>query len=289
MKESKAQVWGLITPTLFLMIFIGVIPVIYILYLSVFRYSVFARTPFTYIGFDNFRKLVFDESFLRPLTLSLSFVAISCGIQLPLGMFIANLLTQNFRGKGIFRTIMSLPLAMAPISIGSIWTLLTNPDIGPLTYLFNRLGIIYNIGENAFQAYSTIVVMDAWHWTPFVTLTLMAGLTALPNQPYEAALVDGAGRWQTFWYVTIPLLKPVILTTMFIRIMDALRIFDEVWFLTGGGPGTATRFASLHLVRLALRSRDYGYSSAMSLFLLYLTIIICWLLLTFITTSREER
>jgi multiple sugar transport system permease protein len=115
----------------------------------------------------------------------------------------------------------------------------------------------------------------------------MAGLSALPKQPYEAALVDGASRWQVFRYITIPLLKPVILTTLFIRIMDTFRVFDEVWMLTSGGPGTATRYVSIHLVRLVLQSMEYGYSSAMSLFLLYLTIVMCWLLMTFISSSQE--
>jgi multiple sugar transport system permease protein len=286
-KENRRQVWGLIAPTLFLMIFIGVIPVIYVIYLSAFKYNVFAKVPFRYAGFDNFRKLVFDPDFLKSLRLGLIFVALCCGIELPLGLLIANLLTMNFKGKGIFRTIMTLPLAMAPISIGSIWVLITNPDFGPLPFLFRKIGVEYNMGINANQAFFTTVLVDIWHWTPFVVLTFMAGLTSLPNQPFEAALVDGANRWQTFRYVTIPLLKPVILTTLFIRVMDTFRIFDEVWMLTSGGPGTATRYVSIHLVRLVLQSMEYGYSSAMSLFLLYLTIIICFLLLTFISSSRE--
>lgn len=140
---------------------------------------------------------------------------------------------------------------------------------------------------NPTQAFFTTVLVDIWHWTPFVVLTFMAGLSALPKQPYEAALVDGANRWQVFRYITIPLLKPVILTTLFIRIMDTFRVFDEVWMLTSGGPGTATRYVSIHLVRLVLQSMEYGYSSAMSLFLLYLTIVMCWLLMTFISSSQE--
>ncbi len=153
---------------------------------------------------------------------------------------------------------------------------------------FGKIGVDYNIGVNATQAFATTVFMDVWHWTPFVILTFMAGLASLPKDPYEASLVDGANRWQTFRYITLPLLRPVILTTLFIRIMDTFRVFDEVWMLTSGGPGTATRFVSIHLVREVLRSMNYGYSSAMSLFLLYLTIVICWLLLTFISISQEE-
>lgn len=287
MRENKAQAWGLIAPTLTLMILIGVIPVLYIIYLSAFRYNVFSRVGMVYTGFNNFRKLMFDQDFLKSLRLGLTFVVLCCAIEMPLGLLIANLLTFEFKGKGIFRTIMTLPLAMAPISIGSMWVLLTNPDIGPIPFYLRKVGIDYNIGVNASQAFFTTVLVDVWHWTPFVTLTLMAGLSSLPKQPYEAALVDGANRWQTFRYVTLPLLKPILLTTLFIRIMDTFRIFDEVWMLTSGGPGTATRYVSIHLVRLVLQSMEYGYSSAMSLFLLYLTIVMCWLLLTFISSSQE--
>ncbi|WP_369017368.1 sugar ABC transporter permease [Thermatribacter velox] len=287
MRENKAQAWGLIAPTLTLMILIGVIPVLYIIYLSAFKYNVFSRVGMVYTGFNNFRKLMFDQDFLKSLRLGLTFVVLCCAIEMPLGLLIANLLTFEFKGKGIFRTIMTLPLAMAPISIGSMWVLLTNPDIGPIPFYLRKVGIDYNIGVNASQAFFTTVLVDVWHWTPFVTLTLMAGLSSLPKQPYEAALVDGANRWQTFRYVTLPLLKPILLTTLFIRIMDTFRIFDEVWMLTSGGPGTATRYVSIHLVRLVLQSMEYGYSSAMSLFLLYLTIVMCWLLLTFISSSQE--
>jgi multiple sugar transport system permease protein len=286
-KERKAQVWGLLAPTLFLMFAIGVVPVIYILYLSAFKYNVFSRVGMVYTGFNNFRKLVFDTDFLKSLRLGLTFVVLCCGIELPLGLLIANLLTLEFRGKGLFRTIMTLPLAMAPITIGSMWVLLMNPDIGPVPFYLRKLGVEYNIGVNPTQAFFTTVLVDIWHWTPFVVLTFMAGLSALPKQPYEAALVDGASRWQVFRYITIPLLKPVILTTLFIRIMDTFRVFDEVWMLTSGGPGTATRYVSIHLVRLVLQSMEYGYSSAMSLFLLYLTIVMCWLLMTFISSSQE--
>ncbi|MCX6090822.1 MAG: sugar ABC transporter permease [Candidatus Atribacteria bacterium] len=287
MKQNRTQVWGLITPTLFLMIFIGVIPVIYILYLSVFKYNVFSKVGMVFTGFNNFRKLMFDTDFLKSLSLGLSYVLLCIAIEIPLGLFLANLLIYEFKGKGIFRTIMTLPLAMAPITIGSVWVLLMNPDFGPLPVFLRRFGIDFNIGTNALQAFSTTILVDIWHWTPFVILTFMAGLSSLPKQPFEAALVDGATRWQTFRYISLPLLRPVIMTTLFIRIMDTFRIFDEVWMLTSGGPGTATRYVSVHLVRQILSSMNYGYGSAMSLFLLYLTIVICWLLLTFISFSQE--
>jgi multiple sugar transport system permease protein len=116
---------------------------------------------------------------------------------------------------------------------------------------------------------------------------MLAGLSALPREPYEAAVVDGANKWQVFFFVQLPLLQPVILTALFLRIMDALRIVDEVWMLTSGGPGTSTRYVGIHVWRVVFPQTDYGYGSAMSVFLLYLTIVLCWLLLTAITQVRR--
>jgi multiple sugar transport system permease protein len=241
-----------------------------------------------FTGVGNFRKLMFDSDFMHSLGIGLTFVVITCTVEMFLGLAIALFLTNEFVGKGVFRTILALPLAVAPITIGSIWVLMTNPDVGPLPYLLHKIGVNYNIGVNAKQAFFTTILMDIWHWTPFVTLTLLAGLTSFPKEPFEAAKVDGASRWQTLRHITLPLLTPVILTMLFIRIMDTFRIFDEVWMLTSGGPGTATRYISIHVVRLVLTATDYGYGSGMSVFLLYLTIVMCWLLLNIISVVRRE-
>lgn len=288
MRTSQYKAWGLLAPTLVILFFIGLVPFLYVIYLSLFKYNIWSVRGMVFAGVDNFRKLMFDSSFMHSLGIGLTFVVITCSIETLLGLVIAIFLTNEFVGKGVFRTILTLPLAIAPITIGSIWVLMTNPDIGPLPYILHKFGIDYNIGVNAKQAFFTVVFMDIWHWTPFVTLTLLAGLTSFPKEPFEAAKVDGANKWQTLRYITLPLLTPVILTMLFIRIMDTFRIFDEVWMLTGGGPGTATRFVSIDVVRRVLVSTDYGYGSSMSVFLLYLTIVMCWLLLNIISIARRE-
>ena len=288
MRTSQYKAWGLLAPTLVILFFIGLVPFLYVIYLSLFKYNIWSVRGMVFAGVDNFRKLMFDSSFMHSLGIGLTFVVITCLIETLLGLAIAIFLTNEFVGKGVFRTILTLPLAIAPITIGSIWVLMTNPDIGPLPYILHKFGIDYNIGVNAKQAFFTVVFMDIWHWTPFVTLTLLAGLTSFPKEPFEAAKVDGANKWQTLRYITLPLLTPVILTMLFIRVMDTFRIFDEVWMLTGGGPGTATRFVSIDVVRRVLVSTDYGYGSSMSVFLLYLTIVMCWLLLNIISITRKE-
>ena len=131
--------------------------------------------------------------------------------------------------------------------------------------------------------------MDIWHWTPFVTLTLLAGLSAMPREPQEQAMVDGANRWQVFRHLTIPMMMPVILTTLFIRLMDALRIVDEVFMLTGGGPGTATRYIGIHIYRIIFPKTEYGYGSAMSLLTLYFTTVLCWLLFIAMSSAGKQK
>ena len=290
MRRSQYKAWGLLAPTLVILFFVGLAPFFYVIYLSLFQYNIWSARGMVFAGVNNFRKLVFDSDFMHSLGIGLIFVVTTCAVEMSLGLIIALFLTNRFVGKGIVRTILALPLAIAPITIGSIWVLLTNPDIGPLPYVLRKLGVDYNIGVNANQAFLTTIFMDVWHWTPFVTLTLLAGLTSFPKEPFEAARVDGANRWQILRYVTLPLLTPVILTVLFIRIMDTFRIFDEVWMLTSGGPGTATRFVSIEVVRRVLVSTDYGYGSSMSVFLLYLTIVVCWLLFQMISVvGRKTR
>ena len=209
--------------------------------------------------------------------------------ELALGFLLAQLLMRSFRGKSILRTIHALPLVVAPIAVGATWRLFTIPGFGPLPYYLDKwFGIEYSISRYASHAFTTIILMDIWHWTPFVTLTLVAGLTALPKEPFEQALVDGANRWQIFRYLALPMLQPVLVTTIFIRIMDALRVVDEVWMLTGGGPGTATRFVGLHIWLTVFPKTDYGYGAAMSLLTLYFTIVLSWLLFIAITQSGKQ-
>ncbi len=157
-------------------------------------------------------------------------------------------------------------------------------------YLQEWFGLDFNIGRYADQATFATVVMDIWHWTPFVTLVMLAGLSSMPREPVEQAMVDGANRWQIIRHLTIPMMMPLILTVLFIRIMDALRVVDEVFTLTnGGGPGMANRTIGIHLYISVFAKTDYGYGSAMSMVTLYFTIVLCWALYTTLTQLRKQQ
>ncbi len=281
--------WGLLAPTLIILGIAGLLPFFYVVYVGFFDWNIFSKVAgLVYAGANNYRRLVFDADFLAALKRGVIFTLWAVSIEMVLGMVLAQLLMRELKGKEFFRAVHALPLTVAPIAVGATWRLMTIPGLGPLAFYLRKIGFDYNIGRYAGQAFFTTVLMDVWHWTPFVTLTLLAGLSALPREPFEQAMVDGANRWQILRHLTLPMLRPIILTALFLRIMDALRIVDEVWMLTGGGPGTATRYVGIHVWRVVFPKTDYGYGSAMSVLLLYFTIVLCWLLLTAITQARRE-
>ncbi len=289
--RSQRLGWGFLTPTLIILLITGLLPFFYVIYVGFFDWNVFsAQAGMRYAAANNYRRLVFDHDFLYALWLTLQFSFWVVGSELVIGFLLAQSLTTDFPGKTIFRTLHALPLMVAPIAVGATWRLLVIPGFGPIPYFLHKwFGFDYNIGKFASHAFLTTVIMDIWHWTPFVTLTFLAGLTAMPREPLEQARVDGANRWQIFRHLTIPMMMPVILTTLFIRLMDALRIVDEVYMLTGGGPGNATRYVGLYIFRIVFPKTDYGYGSAMSLLTLYFTVVLCWLLFVAMTQNAKQK
>ena len=279
--------WLLLSPTLIILFIFGFIPFLYVLFVGFNEWNIFAaKDGLEFTGLDNYRRLVFDDNFLTSISLTLQFAVFAILTELVLGFLLAQLLTRDFPGKSLFRIIHTLPLMVAPIAVGAIWRLLVIPGLGPVPFYLDRwFDITYQIGSFPDQALLTSIIMDVWHWTPFVTLTMLAGLSAIPKEPIEQAKVDGANRLQVFWYVTLPYLRPVLLTTVFIRIMDAARTVDEVWMLAGGGPGT--RFTGIYILRVVFAQTDYGYGASLSIITLYLTIVLCWLLFIGISGRRK--
>ncbi len=282
--------WLLLSPTLIILFVVGLLPFLYVLYVGFNDWNLFSKSrEMVWAGVENYRRLVFDEEFLSSMWATVRFAFFAVLSELILGFLLAQLMTRDFPGKSFFRIVHTLPLMIAPLVIGAVWRLLTIPGFGVVPYFLQSwFGIDYRISQYGDQAFITTVLMDIWHWTPFVTLTILAGLTALPKEPLEQALVDGANRWQVLRYITLPLMRPILLTTVFIRVMDALRTVDEVWMLTTGGPGDATRYIGLYIWRYVFPKTDYGYGGAMSLLTLYFTIVICWLLYVGIVSRRER-
>lgn len=289
--RSNRVGWLLLAPTIAILAVFGIVPFLYVLYVAFHRWNPFGANPhMIYDGANNFRRLVFDSDFLLSVSVTLKFALFAVLSEIVIGYLLAQLFVREFPGRGFFRTIHTLPLIVAPIVVGSVWRLMTTPSIGIIPYLLkNWTGFDLNIGRDATAAFIITVVMDIWHWTPLVTLTLLAALVSLPKEPFEQAQIDGATRSQIFWYVTLPMIRPAILATVFIRLMDALRTVDEVWMLTGGGPGAATRYVGLHIWKIVFPKTDYGYGSAISVIVLYLTLVMCWLLYVALVARRDQR
>jgi multiple sugar transport system permease protein len=272
----------LILPAFIIVGFNAFVPLFYALYLSTLKYYLGIGEA-QFIGYDNFRKIVFDWTLFNSFVRGLAFSGLSLAIELVLGLGIALLLQQETRTARLIRTVLAVPLLIPPMTVGCMWLLLVRPDIGPIPRLLANTGIVYDIGANPLQAFVTTVIMDVWHWTPFVVLVLIAALLTLPLEPYESAKVDGASAWRIFRYITLPGLRYPLLVVGLIRLMDTLKIFDEVWILISEGPGKATNFFSIYIVKTALSELNMGYGATLSLFFLYVVILLSWAVMLFVS------
>jgi len=208
-----------------------------------------------------------------------------------LGLALALLLNHEIRGRGVFRAALLVPMMLPAVVVGVVWRLMLNPNFGAINgtlkgFGFNTEALTWTASPRL--ALLSVIVVDIWQWTPFVFLVLLAGLQAIPQEPYEAAKIDGSSQWQTFRYVTLPLLKPAILIALLLRTMDLLRVFDQIFILTEGGPGFATETISLYIYRAAFRFFDFGYAAAMSFVLLAITNVISVVYIRFLQTREAS-
>jgi len=284
--KSKYTSLIFLFPSILLLVIIGIIPLFPVIWESLHFHIVATPTPPSFIGLSNFRKIVTDPEIGYYFGITFLLAVLVLLIEVPLGLGIALLLVRKFRGREVFQTLFALPLGIAPIAVGCIWVLVLRPEVGPLTRLLNLIGIDFNYMASFWTAFTAILLMNIWRWTPFVTLTLLPALVSLPPDILEASKIDGATFWKTLRYVVLPMIKIPIITVIFIRLMDTLMVFDEVWVLTGGGPGWSTRFISIDIVRRVIFETDYGFASALSLVTLYMTISISWVMLAIMKRGR---
>jgi len=263
-------------PAILLLLAVLIFPLFYSLTSSLFRWSI-AR-PFlggTFLGLGNYLTALTDAAFLRAVFNTLLFTSLTVTIEILLGLGIAHLFLGEFFGKSLFETILFLPVVVTPVAVGVIWRILLQTDVGFACYLLSLIsGRATTILSDPFAAFAALVLIDVWQTTPFSFVMLFAGLQSLPREPYEAAYLEGANWHQRLRYLTVPLLKPVIIVVILIRIMDAFRIFDTIYILTGGGPGNATESVSTFTYRIAFQYFNTGYASALSYLTFILTVIL---------------
>jgi multiple sugar transport system permease protein len=204
------------------------------------------------------------------------YAGLALTVEFLLGLGLALLVDSLARGRGLFRAGLLTPMLLPPVVAAVVWRLIYNPQFGVLNGTLRQMGIstarlTWISGESS--ALLSVVLVDIWEWTPFLFLLLSAGLQAIPQEPYEAARIDGASPWRVFRDITLPLLKPAIALSLLLRAMDLARIFDQIFILTQGGPGMATETVSLYIYRTAFRFFNFGYAAAMSFVVLALTTV----------------
>ncbi|MBV9645433.1 MAG: sugar ABC transporter permease [Verrucomicrobia bacterium] len=274
--------WSLVSPAVAILLLMTVAPTIYLLQSSFFSFTLLNPELKRFVGLQNFVQVVLDPTIRQDILVTLLFVILAVGIELLVGLILAVALAPRSFGNTIGSTILLLPFAVTPVVSALIWRQLLNPNYGWIDYYLQRLGIIGRPIEwlsSAPTAWAAIVGLDVWQWTPFVALILMAGLQGIPREPQEAAAVDGANSWQTFWHVTLPQLRPFIALAVLLRLVEAFKTFGTVQILTGGGPGRSTELINLTLYRVGLQDFQIGAAAALGiLFLILLSMIVSQLL-----------
>lgn len=267
--KRKPQILFL-APAMFVLAWVTIYPFFYVLWLSLHRRLLLFDIS-RFIGFENYGFLLRDERFWNAFYNTVYFTVVSVFLELILGLSIAVLLNRAFKGKGAIRSIVLIPWAIPTVVSAKMWEWLYNPDFGLLNYL---LGVKLNWLGSPFWALNAAIFMEVWKTTPFVVLLLMAGLQTIPTDLYQAARVDGASNWYIFRRITLPLLLPIILIVLIFRSLDAFRVFDAIYVLTGGGPANTTETLSIYAYKVLFQTLQFGYGSTVAVMVFFFVAII---------------
>ncbi len=269
-----------VLPALLLTLVVIAFPLGYTLYQSMTNWVITSPNPPKFIGLANYAELLRDARALQSLGRTLLITVCSVSLQMVLGVAMALVMNKHFFGRGLFRTLALFPVVATPVAISLIFVTMMNPQTGVLNHFLTSLGL--NAQQWIYAEKSVLpalILVDTWQWTPFVMLIALAGLATLPSEPYEAAKIDGANTWQTFWGITLPMLMPSLFVALLFRAIDTLKLFDTIYAMTQGGPGTASETINLYLYTLSFNYFRMGYASSMVIALLVLVLGITLLLI----------
>jgi glycerol transport system permease protein len=290
-KPINNKAWFMVLPVFAIVAFSAVLPL-----MTVVNYSVqdtFGNNQFFWNGLGWFQELLdpgrelggrFLDAFGRNLFFSMTILA----LEVPLGIAVALAMPRSGWPVAATLVILALPLLVPWNVVGTIWQVFARPDIGLLGWAVNGLGVDYNYTGGVIAAWVTVIVMDVWHWTSLVALLCYAGLRSIPDAYYQAARIDGASRWAIFRAIQLPKMRRVLLIAVLLRFMDSFMIYTEPFVVTGGGPGNATTFISIDLVKLALGQFDLGKAAALSLVYDLVILTACWIFYTVMTTADAD-
>lgn len=272
--------WLLVGPAVLLILALSIYPLLFSLWVAFVNYD-FQIPGHAFVGLKNFRQVVVDPVAQWSLVLTAALSAVNVAIEFALGLALALVMVRKFPGRGLVMSIVIIPLFISPVIVGQGWTLLLQRPFGPTNYVLSLLlGQEVTIGwlTESPWLYIALVIADVWQWTPFMFVILLAGLASIPPNLYEAAELDGVGAWQVFWSITVPNLGPMILLAITFRLLDAVKLFDTIFIMTGGGPGTKTYTASYYLYTVGFTQFHLSQATAGSWIFLVLTAVVVGLL-----------
>ena len=279
-RREARDAWLLCAPAILAIGAVALFPLAWTLWESFHLHDL--RMPWRgrpFVGLAHYAAASGDARFLAAAAHTAFFAAVSVALELALGLGLALALHRPFRGRGVARTVALLPWALPTVVAALVWRFLFDGPAAPANLVATGLGADAPFAwlADAWLAWIPIVLADVWKTTPFVALLLLAGLQSIDPELYEAARVDGASRWQRFLHVTLPLLRPALLVAVLFRALDAFRVFDLIFVLTNGGPGTATEPLALYAFKVLLRDLRFGYGSALSVTIFVVAFALAWL------------
>jgi len=271
--DGKAR-WIFPAPAAVAVVVLIVFPLIYTGWMSVHDWSGSITDAPKFIGLEGFHRVFFEDTrSIGAIVRTLIFGTLAIVLQTLLGVSLALMLNREFWGKSIVRTIALLPMVTTPVVIALMWTLILNPTQGAFPYIWSQAHLPQVLWlANPKIVLLTLALADTWEWTPLIMLITLAGLAALPTEPMEAARIDGASVWQSFWRITLPLLRPAIMVAVLFRAIDAIKTFDIIFAMTQGGPGNASETLNVYIFQTAFSYNRIGYAS--SLLVIFFAIVL---------------
>ncbi|HOA98482.1 carbohydrate ABC transporter permease [Candidatus Sordicultor fermentans] len=286
-KKRKRTGFLLILPLLILFLGLTIYPLIYMIYMSFHQYSLASWEEPRFIGWENYREILRDRTASSSVSFTLFLLFTAVPLEILLGIGIAFLI-RDVWGERALRSSLIIPMTIPPVVAGIAWKMLYNYEFGPINYFLSLFGLpkVSWLGSQFFARLGVLLI-DVWQWTPFIFLVIYAGLQSIPRDVVEASLVDGASGWSAMRYIELPLLRPLIWVTLIIRVIDVLKLFDIVYMVTFGGPGSATHSYSFYIYKVGISfGWDVGYASALSVILLLVVTVLTNLLIRFLRLSE---
>lgn len=287
--RKRLTPWLFVAPCLVVIVLVTIFPLFYSLGLSTIKWEI-ALTEKPFIGLGNYIALVHDARFLHSILITLIVVVVGVGTELVLGFTLAQILLEEMRGKRIIVAALLLPVMVMPVVVGYTWRLLWDAQYGPINQIIGWIigrPFTFTWLAQTPTAMFVILVTEIWQWTPFMFLVFLSGLAVLDPEVFEAADIDGASGWDKLWHLTVPLLRPIIIVALLIRGLDALKFFDLIFTLTGGGPGNSTETISFFIYQTGYQFFRLGYGAAASFILLILLVVLLTFLLKMFKAAME--